>query len=62
MVAGERLMEFCAEFGLIVGNTLFKKKLVNKYTWLRDSGTDEALMDWVLVGKRLKGKWKMLMC
>jgi hypothetical protein len=38
------------------GNTWFKKKLVNKYTWLRDSGTDEVLIDWVLVEKRLKGK------
>lgn len=54
--AGERMVEFCAESGLIVGNTWFKKKLVNKYTWLRDNGTDEALMDWVLVDKRLKGR------
>jgi hypothetical protein len=28
---------------------------VNKYTWLRDNGADEALMDWVLVDKKLKG-------
>jgi hypothetical protein len=53
--AGERMVEFRAESGLIVENTWFKKKLVNKYTWLRDSGTDEALMDCVLVDKRLKG-------
>jgi hypothetical protein len=39
-----------------VGNTWFKKKLVNKYTWLRDSRINEALMDWVLVDKRLKGR------
>jgi hypothetical protein len=41
-----------------VGNTWFKKKLVNKYTWLRDSGPDGALMNWVLVDKRLKGRLK----
>jgi hypothetical protein len=27
---GERMVEFCAESGLIVRNTLFKKKLVDK--------------------------------
>jgi hypothetical protein len=40
--AGEKMVEFCEESGLIVGNTWFKK-LVNKCTWLRDSGTDEEL-------------------
>jgi hypothetical protein len=39
-----------------VENTWFKKKLVNKYTWLRDRRTDDALMDWMLVDKRLKGR------
>jgi exonuclease III len=67
--ASERNLEFCAGSGLIVGTTWFKKKLVNNYTWLRDSGTDEALKDWVLVDKRLKEDvkrskeyGKMLMC
>jgi hypothetical protein len=31
---------------------------VNKCTWLSDKGADEALMDWVLVDKRLKGSLK----
>jgi hypothetical protein len=52
------MVQFCTEAGLIVGNTLFKKKRVNKYTWLSDNGTDEALMDWVLVDKGLKGSLK----
>jgi hypothetical protein len=54
--AGERMVEFCAESSLIVGNMWFKKKIVNKYERVRDRGTDEALMDWVLVDKRLKGR------
>jgi hypothetical protein len=29
--ASERMVEFCAEAVLIVGNTWFKKKLVNTY-------------------------------
>ena len=31
----KRLLEMCAEQELVVGNSLFKKKDVYKYTWLR---------------------------
>jgi hypothetical protein len=48
------MVQFCTETGLIAGNTRFKKKLVNKYKWLRDKGADEALIDWMLV-ERLQG-------
>jgi hypothetical protein len=54
--AGERMVEFCAESGLIVGIIWFKKKLVNKYTWLRNNRTNQAFMDWVMVDKKLKGR------
>ena len=53
--SGERLIEMCASQRLIVGNTWFKKKSVNKYTWRRDNGSDRALMDYVLVDRGLKG-------
>jgi hypothetical protein len=44
---GGRMVQFCKEAGLIAGNRWFRKKLVNKYMWLRDNGYDEALMDWI---------------
>jgi hypothetical protein len=28
------------------------------YTWLRDNGSDEGLMDWLLIDKRLEGSLK----
>jgi hypothetical protein len=43
--AGKRMLQFCTEARLLTGNTWFKKKRVNKYTWLRNNVADEALMD-----------------
>jgi exonuclease III len=56
--AGRRMVQFFTEAGLIAGNTWFKKKLVNKYTWMRDNGANEALTDWMLVDKRIKDSLK----
>ena len=36
----ECLVELCEERSLIVGNTWFEKKLINKYTWDREDGND----------------------
>ena len=49
--SGERLPEMCAEQKLVVGNSLFTKKHVYKYTWVRmveGRLVDRALMDYVL--------------
>jgi integral membrane sensor domain MASE1 len=54
--AGRRIVQFCKDAGLLAGNTWFKKKRVNKYTWLRVNGADEAFVDWVLIDKRLIDK------
>ena len=54
--SGERLLEMCAE--LVVGNSLFKKKGVYKYTWLRTAEERvvyRTLMDYVLLTKRMLG-------
>ena len=50
--SGERLLETCAKQELVVGNSLFKKNDVYKYTWLRMAErrvVDKALMDYVLL-------------
>ena len=55
-LANERLLEMCAEQELVVGNSLFKKKDVYKYRWLRmakGSVVDKALMDYLLLPKRM---------
>ena len=59
--SGESLLNMCAENDLIVGNSLFKKKDINKYTWSRiERGRvrERALMDYVLVKRRMSGRLK----
>ena len=33
--SGERLLDMCVEQKLVIGNSFFKKKGINKYTWIR---------------------------
>ena len=49
----------CAGQELLVGNSWFKKKDMCKYTWLRTAEgrvVDRALMDYVLLPKRILGR------
>ena len=57
--SGERLIDMCIDQELVVGNTYFKKKKKNKFTWARVVGgrvVERALMDYVLVPKRVVGR------
>lgn len=59
--SGERLLEMCGEQELVIGNSWFKKKSVNKYTWMRVDGgrvVDRAMMDYVVIMRRLVGRLK----
>ena len=59
--SGERLLDMCVEQELMIANSFFKKKCINKYTWMRvDHGrmVDKALMDYVLVSRRMIGRVK----
>ena len=55
----DRLLEMCAEMKLLVGNTFFRKNLINKFAWQRiDNGrlVERAMMDYVLVEKSVLGR------
>ena len=57
--SGERSPEMCAQQELVVGNSWLKKNYVYKYTWLRMAEgrvIDRALMDYVLLPKRMLGR------
>lgn len=57
--SGEYLVGLCVEQELVIGNTWFKKKEINKYTWVRVSNgrmTDRAVMDYVLISRRVSGR------
>ena len=55
----EKLIEVCSERNLIIGNTCFKKRMIHKYTWERVAHgrvVDRALMDFMIVSRRLRGR------
>ena len=57
--SGERLLEMYAEQELVVGNSWFKKNDVYKYTWMgmaKGRVVDKALMDYVLLPRRMLGR------
>ena len=50
--SGERLLDMCVEQELVIGNSCFKKKWMNKFTWIRVANgrvIERALMDYVLI-------------
>ena len=59
--SGERMIDMCVEQELAVGNSYFKKKRKNKYTWIRVAAgrvIERALMDYVLIARRVIGRLK----
>ena len=53
--SGNELIGLCIEREILVGNTCFKKKDINKYTWDRVGKCiviDRALMDYLLISKK----------
>ena len=59
--SGERLLDMCMERELVIGNTWFRKKRINKFTWVRVANgvvVERALMDYVLIEKKMIGRLK----
>ena len=46
--AGQRLIEFCQENALIIGNTLFQQHKRRLYTWTSPDGQHQNQMDYIL--------------
>ena len=59
--SGKRLLDMCVEQELVIRNSFFKKKGINKYTWIRVANgrvIEKALTDYVLIAKRMVGRLK----
>ena len=57
--SGEELIGMCLEREMMIGNTWFKKKRINKYTWervVRGRVEDRALMDYVIVSRNVRSR------
>ena len=54
--SGERLLDMCVEQELAIGNSFFKKKEINKYTWIRvANGSDRKSINGLCVDNKENG-------
>ena len=52
--AGQRLIEFCQENGLVIANTLFQKHKRRLYTWTSPDGQHQNQVDYPLCSQMEK--------
>ena len=52
--AGQRLIEFCQENTLVIGNTLFQQHKRRLYTWTSSDGQHQNQIDYILCSQRWK--------
>ena len=50
--AGQRLIEFCQENALVIGNTLFQQHKRRLYTWTSPDGQHQNQIDYILCSHR----------
>ena len=50
--AGQRLIEFCQESALVIGNTLFQQHKRRLYTWTPPDGQHRNQIDYILCNQR----------
>ena len=50
--AGQRLVEFCQENGLVIANTLFQQHKRRLYTWTSPDGQHRNQIDYILCSQR----------
>lgn len=55
---GDRLIEFCAQNELIVGNTMFDHHPRRRYTWKAPGDRCRSQIDYILVRERFKNQMK----
>lgn len=53
---GSRLVEFCAEYNLVITNTWFKNHEIMLYTWKRPGDTGRFQIDFIMVRQRFRNK------
>jgi hypothetical protein len=51
---GERLVDLCEEYDLVIGGTLFKHKEIHKYTWVSPNNRDKNQIDHFIINGRYR--------
>ena len=52
--AGQRLIEFCQENTLVIGNTIFQQHKRRCYTWTSTDGQHRNQIDYILCSQRCR--------
>ena len=55
---GERLLELCTTYDLVIGGTLFPHKDIHKLTWHSPNGRDRNQIDHFMIN----GTWRRSLC
>ena len=50
--AGQRLIEFCQEYALVIANTLFQQHKKRLYPWTSPDGQHQNQIDYILCSQR----------
>ena len=53
---GERLIEFCNKFQMVIANTLFKHHKRRRYTWKRPGDKGRFQLDYIMVRQRFRNQ------
>lgn len=51
---GNRLLDFCMGFGLVITNSFFNHKMIHKYTWENPTRRLRSILDYVLVSADIR--------
>ena len=51
---GQRLIEFCQEYALVIANTLFQQHKRTLYTWTSPDGQHQNQIDYIPCSQRWK--------
>ncbi|XP_073811664.1 uncharacterized protein [Musca autumnalis] len=52
---GERLIEFCQTFDMVIGGSLFPHKEIHKYTWTSPNGSTKNQIDHICIRRKWRG-------
>ena len=53
---GDRLLEFCNKYQLVIANTMFRNHKRRRYTWKRPGDTGRFQLDYIMVKQRFRNQ------